>query len=321
MPGRPATTPFVFIVGCPRSGTTLLQRIVNAHPHVAITPETQWVPKYYERRIGLTSTGNVTHELIPELMAHRTFHKLGISARQLENLIDGDELVSYARFVSGIYALFGEARGKPLVGDKTPEYCRRIRVLHALWPNAKFVHLVRDGRDVCLSAFNWRRKADRMAGLYTTWASDPVTTAALWWERNVQRGREKGQSLGPSLYYEMRYESLVVHPAEQVAQSCAFLGVPYDDAMLRFHEGRTAAGPDLDAKHGWRPITPGLRDWRTQMPAADVERFEAAAGDLLDELGYPRAVPRPGAAALERAAKIREVFVRDTQARASALCE
>src|SRR5438445_13625155 len=112
-----------------------------------------------------------------------------------------------------------------------------------------------------------------------------------------------------------------MRPAEEVGRLCAFLGVPDDEAMLRFHEGRTAAASDRDAKHAWRPITPGLRDWRKRMPAADVERFEAAAGGLLDELGYPRAVPQPGTEALEHAARIREAFIRDTQARSSALSE
>jgi hypothetical protein len=89
--------------------------------------------------------------------------------------------------------------------------------------------------------------------------------------------------------------------------------------MLRFYEGRIRTEAGLDAKNAWRPITPGLRDWRIQMPAEDVERFEASAGDLLDELGYPRAVHQPGADALEQAARIRELFVRDSPARGSAL--
>jgi hypothetical protein len=69
--------------------------------------------------------------------------------------------------------------------------------------------------------------------------------------------------------------------------------------MLRFHEGRERTEPNLDAKKAWRPVTQGLRDWRSQMSQQDVERFEAATGDLLDELGYERAVPNPVAEALE----------------------
>jgi hypothetical protein len=85
--------------------------------------------------------------------------------------------------------------------------------------------------------------------------------------------------------------------------------------MLRFHEGHTKAKPGFSTKKAWLPITPGLRDWRTQMPAEDAERFEAAAGNLLDELSYPRAVHCPPAAALEGAARIRALFIQEAEGR------
>jgi hypothetical protein len=84
--------------------------------------------------------------------------------------------------------------------------------------------------------------------------------------------------------------------------------------MLHFHEGRTRNDAGLDAKNAWLPITRGLRDWRTQMPAQEFECFETMAGDLLGELGYQRVVACPSADALERAAAIRDSFLRDTRA-------
>jgi hypothetical protein len=84
--------------------------------------------------------------------------------------------------------------------------------------------------------------------------------------------------------------------------------------MLKFHEGREKADPNLDAKKAWRPLTPGLRKWSEQMSAEDLERFEAAAGDLLEELGYPRACPHPPDETLARAARIRESFTREVSA-------
>jgi hypothetical protein len=223
--------------------------------------------------------------------------------------------------VSGIFDLYGRAQGKEFVGDKTPIYGLEMPLLHRLWPWAKFVHLIRDGRDVCLSVRGWKRK-DGGTGLeenFTTWAEDPVTTAAVWWTWRVRLAREHGQPLGPGLYYELRYEALVHHPAEECAKLCAFLGVPYDDAMLRFHEGHTKNKPGFSTKKAWLPITPGLRDWRNQMPAEDTERFEAAAGGLLDELGYARAVPRPQPARHEHASRLRALFVEEASVRGRGL--
>jgi hypothetical protein len=152
------------------------------------------------------------------------------------------------------------------------------------------VHLIRDGRDVCLSATSWTRRRESLARRYPTWPEEPVLTAALWWERHVRKGRKGGRPLAPERYLEVRYEALVADPEAACAELCDFLGVRYDDAMVRFHEGRTKIKPGLDAKHAWLPVTTGLRDWRTELPAEDVEGFEAVAGDLLED-----APSRPGA--------------------------
>jgi len=282
--------PVVFVVGCPRSGTTLLQRLADAHPELAIVHETLWIPGFYERLVGLTPEGDVTPALLPRLLEHRRFGQLGIGADELERLFEAMAPVHYGRFVAALFDRYGAQRGKRLVGDKSPGYVRSIPVLHELWPRAKFVHLIRDGRDVCLSAIGWA-KADRVFADLGTWPDEPVITAALWWERSVRLGREAGHALPAGLYHELRYERLVDDPEAACRALCGFLGVGYDATMLRFHEGRTRSGPGLSSKRQWLPPTAGLRDWRTEMDARDVDRFEAAAGALLDELGYERAAP------------------------------
>jgi hypothetical protein len=312
--------PYVFIVGCSRSGTTLLQRLVDAHPLIAITSETNWVTRYFEMKTGLTPEGLVTPEMIPRLTEYHRFPSLGIDPEDLERLITLSGRISYSSFVSGIFDLYGGTRGKRLAGSKIPAWVRHIPTLHALWPETKFVHLIRDGRDVYLSTTNWDR-AFKITRRFAAWSQDPVTTAAFWWEWNVRLGREDGSSLEPGLYYEIRYESLIAHPADECATLCTFLGLPYDDEMLRFHQGRERTEPGFDAKKAWQPVTSGLRDWRTQMPAGDVERFEAAVGGLLDELGYARAVPRPSSEALKHASRIRTSFVRDLRRRGKRIPE
>jgi hypothetical protein len=314
--------PYVFIVGSPRSGTTLLQRMVDAHPQIAVVNETRWIARYFEKRTGLTPEGFVTPELIPKLLEHRRFPKMKVGREALERLINSDELVSYPSFVSALFDLYGQHEGKSLVGDKTPSYVLNLPTLHALWPEAKFVHIIRDGRDVCLSMLNWlSEKAQVAARRRATWTEDQVLTSALWWKQRVLLGREDGGALGPELYYEIRYETLVSQPATECAALCDFLGLPYDDAMLSFHEGREKADFGLDAKKAWRPITSGLRDWRSQMTLDDIERFEAAAGDLLEQLGYPRAVPDPPQEKLEEATRIRHAFTQEVRAKGKRLPE
>jgi hypothetical protein len=175
--------------------------------------------------------------------------------------------------------------------------------------------LIRDGRDVCLSILNWERaqswKTGEGAARFRTWTPDPVGTAALWWEWHVRLAREAGEELGSGLYYELHYESLVARPTEECRALCEFLGVPYDDDMVRSYQERAMAGPGLDAKHPWMPITPGLRDWQSQMAPEVVERFEAIAGTMLDELGYRRSTPHLQPEELEYAALARDGFARE----------
>jgi hypothetical protein len=299
--------PYLFIVGCPRSGTTLLRRMVDAHPQVAITRETHWIPDIFRQGKGVDADGRVTAELPGVLLAHPKFAKLGFERRELDELVAAGK-PSYGAFVGAIFDRYGAGQGKRLVGDKTPGYAREIPLLHGLFPTARFVHLVRDGRDVCLSALAWARKAEQFERRFPTWREAPVATAALWWRWHVLLARQASLELMPGLYHELRHEALVADPEAECRRLCDFLGVHFDAAMLRFHEGRTRQEPGLSAKRAWLPPTPGLRDWRAQMPEEDVEEFEAAAGDALDQLGYTRAFPRPRPAQLEEAAGLASAF-------------
>jgi hypothetical protein len=309
--------PYLFIVGCPRSGTTLLQRLVDSHPQIAVTPETHWVPRWFYGKVGkgVTSDGLATKKLWRKLVKYPRFLELGIDAHEVRKMVRGGKRAPYDDFISKIYDLYGQARGKPIVGDKTPGYAREIPTLHLLWPSARFIHLIRDGRDVCLSILNWERakswEAGEGAARFRTWAQDPVGTAALWWQWHVGLAREAGAQLGDGLYYELRYESLVAAPTGECQALCEFLGVPYDGQMVLSYQQRALAGPCQDPKHPWMPVTVGLRDWQSQMPREAVQRFEAVAGTTLDELGYQRGAPCPLPQELEYADRARGWFALD----------
>jgi Sulfotransferase family len=302
------TNPFVFVIGCPRSGTTLLQRILDAHPQMAVCPESSWIVDYYQKRIGVTPDGLVTRDIIARLFEHPKFYRLRQDRQDLDKILGQGEPIPYAKFVSGIFDAYADLHGKPLAGEKTPDYVRHLTILRQLWPKAKFVHLLRDGRDVALSAMNWKRKADRLQSLFPTWKEHPLATAAAWWQWHVAPAREVGLPLGGNTYCELRYEDLVAQPERECGRLCAFMGLPFDVAMLRFHEGRQRTETGLDAKNAWQPITPGLRNWRQEMPPEDLELFEAVAGELLEELNYPRQFLRPAHETWQYASKVRENF-------------
>jgi hypothetical protein len=299
--------PYVFFVGCTRSGTTLLRRIADAHPELAILPEQQWLPRYWEWNIGVTDDGMVTRNLLDMLLADRRFASLELPFEQVADLVQKDPPKPYAQFVTELFDLYGRLKGKRLVGEKTPKYVRYLPTLNELWPGARVVHLIRDGRDVALSLLDWD-KSERNVGRFPTWKDDPLATAALYWEWNVRLGREAGAFLGPDRYHELRYEALVTEPEAECVKLCSFLGLPFDPQMLRFHEGRTRENSGLSAKKAWQPITPGLRSWRQQMAPADVARFESVGGQLLDHLGYRDVAAQASGVEMPGAARLRDQF-------------
>jgi hypothetical protein len=305
--------PYLFVVGAARSGTTLLQRMLDAHPRLAVVNETYWLPRKFRERTGLTREGLVTEALLPLLLASPKFSRMEVSERDLARLLAEEQPVRYERYVARIFDLYAARRRKPLGGDKTPGYVRRMTQIHELWPQARFVHIIRDPRDVCLSMLDWHG-GERTAGQYGTWDMDPVVTTALYWRLSVAVGREAGEALGPGLYHEVRYEDLVTSPDHELERICEFLGLPYADAMTRYYEGKTRMKPGRSTKAQWLPPTAGLRDWRAQLDPRDVELIEAAVGELLVRVGYSPRFDRFTSAARDHVTAVQTTFTRNALA-------
>ena len=275
-----ARNPHVFVVGCPRSGTTLLQRMLDAHPLIAIANDPHFI--HYGIR-GHDGDVALKPEIVERVLSYRTFRRLGISVEEARAA--AERSTTYAEFVGSLFAALASKRKKPLAGEKTPHYVRYLPLLHSLFPWARAVHIIRDGRDVALSTLEWARP-DRGPGRFALWREEPVAVCALSWRWHVTTGRRDGAALGKHLYAEVLYERLLTDPASTLRALAAFLDLPFAPEMLAYYEGKMTDRPGLSSKDRWLPPTAGLRDWRAQMPDRDIELFEAIAGDLLAELGY-----------------------------------
>src|SRR5215472_13935876 len=304
LPGMaPGSNPYLFVVGAARSGTTLLQRMLDAHPLLAVVNETYWLPRKYWERAGLTQDGVVTPALFPLLLDSPKFERMGFGESDLRRIAGDGAPIRYVDFVGRLFDEYAARQGKQLAGDKTPGYVRRMAQLHELWPTAKIVHIIRDPRDVCLSMLDWSG-GERTAGQFGTWQLDRTVSSALYWRYSVAVGREAGMDLGPGLYLETRYEDLVTSSKAELGRLCDFLRIPFDAAMQNYYVGRTRPKAGRSSKAQWLPATPGLRDWTTQLAAPDIAAVEVAVGELLGELGY---TPGSSRATTELRAHVREV--------------
>lgn len=289
---------FPFIVARGRSGTTLLRAMLDTHPEMAIPNESHFVVQLARRRARYETAGGFDVErFTKDLLSHWAFRRWGLPGEEVLAAYEAAPPTDSASAVRGVYAAYARHRGKERYGDKTPSYVLNIDLLASMFPEARFLHLIRDGRNVAMSYLD----AD--------FGSKTLGQAAIYWDRFVRAGREAGARLGPDRYRELRYEELVAEPERVLRDVCAFVGLSFDECMLRYFEraDRLDSRRSLDAHHPnlFKPPTAGMRDWRRDLTPKHVAVFEALAGDLLDELGYERAARRPGLLASLRAALFR----------------
>jgi hypothetical protein len=280
-----ANNPYLFIVGCARSGTTLLQRMLDHHPLVAVANEARFMLRITENG---AEGGDLplTQDSVEWVRNHHRFAKLGLPDGTLDKA--AAVASTYTELVRALYGEFGKLHGKVLAGEKTPRYVRYLPLLHNLFPWVKTLHLIRDGRDVALSTLQWAANGDKGPGRFQLWSKQPVAACALWWKWQVSAGRLDGSVLPRERYHEVKYEELVSQPDKTLRQVTEFLDLPFAAEMFSYNEGKVQHGIGLSSKKAWLAPTPGLRDWRTEMVERDLELFEAMAGDLLTTLGYER---------------------------------
>jgi hypothetical protein len=286
--------PFPFLVGSERSGTTLFRLMLDAHPDMAVPPESYFIIDLYRRRKRYESGDGQRYNTIAlanDLAGSRWFRAWGMPPKELATAMRREDDVDFAEAIRKIYRGYAKMFGKSRYGDKTPAYVQHIRVLAEIFPEARFVHLIRDGRDVAMSLTEVK------------WGPTDVLEAALQWRERVQRGRQAGAELGAHRYLEVRYERLVAEPEAVLRETSEFVELSFDEVMLRHSETAGDRVPGRrDGLHGRAATAPSaVRDWRRDMPREDLEAVEAAAGDLLGELGYERAVPDPPREARRRA--------------------
>jgi hypothetical protein len=278
----------VLVLGVRRSGTTLLRVMLDRHSELAVPDESYFVPQLADRHLRHVDRD----EFVDDLRRIDTLAEWGVPLEKVRARLTDRMPIGAA--IATVYAVYAEERGKARWGDKTPMYMQNLRLLERLFPDALFVHLIRDGRDAAMSFLSMPK------GLMTETWMQPRDAAgfASQWRAEVKAAQRLGRRVGDKGYLEVRYEDLVEDVESVLRRISAFARLAYEPAMADY-----AGNVDVSAKPHQqslrRPPTAGLRDWRLQMSPADVSAFDRVAGDLLAELGYESS-ERPGAAGVVR---------------------
>jgi Sulfotransferase family len=286
----------VMVLGVSRSGTTLLKEMLGRNSRLAIPSESYFIPQLWDRHGPRPDV----EALLADLARIARVREWGVTPDDVRRRLPPDP--SFADAIACVYRSYAEAHGKTRFGDKTPSYMAHLDLLERVFPGAQYVHIVRDGRDAALSFAAMRRRPR------FSWARPRgLGDFACLWDHEVWEARRFGSTVAGGRYLELRYEDLVADPERQLREICGFLGLEFEPEMLEYHR-RVDTGVLPDHPRLAEPPSAAASNWREQLPPQDTERFEAIAGGLLEELGYPRAFPAPSRAARARAGLERAAF-------------
>ena len=269
----------VFATGCRRSGTNWLQRILTAHPDVVGMPSETYLFS------GALST-------VAERFQHGNPRspKTGKVYMSREGMLDALRDFADRVFEENLERLGPDAR---YLVERTPWHVYDLELIGQVYPDARAIHIVRDGRDVARSL------------LSQDWGPDRMEEAAEEWRSSVTAGRRAGEELGKR-YLEVRYEELLGSPEAGIRGIYEWLGLSCEEPVVERTLGEARSEFNVDPK---QPGV-GAGKWRGKLSAADLATFDRIAGNLLEDLGYERAAAGAVRASRPTLAGLRRRFAR-----------
>jgi hypothetical protein len=271
----------VIVGGCPRSGTTLLRSMLHSHPEMAMPRETRFVIEAWQRR---RTFGDLREEANRRRLAAWIFDRQQTLHRRfgLDHDLAVERLVAAPPTLGSILAtpflLYSEKHGKPRWGDKRPKYASRMVVVWDLFPDAQFVHIVRDPR-ACVASM-------RKLG----WFDGKVAPAIEMWEHSINTVAAWRTRLAPDQLLEVTYEDLIAEPGRALTRIAGFSRLAADsgavEQMLRYHERKEVRSERYHANLAGPPDPGRVSGWRTVLDQDEIALVERATGPLMATFGY-----------------------------------
>jgi Sulfotransferase family len=309
-----------FIAGEMRSGTSWLRRTVSAHPEIVCGHEGSFFGRDYDREEIPVYTGPVSSftRALAVSDEFRIWHELAWN-----QWTDGyeEDLRNLTRLSVDYFLSKEVARtGKRIVGDKSPQHTANLDEIHGIYPDARIIHIVRDGRDVAISAMHhwWRLAKDRAGGLFeltpeeleirdayledrggflasgrSIFTQERLGQLARRWSYRVGKARRDGTALYGERYLEIRYEDLLGDPSSNLRRVFELLrarrGDPIIERCIRasnFERVASRQRGEEDSDSFFRKGVSG--DWRNFFTQRDRKIYMELAGDRLVEIGYEK---------------------------------
>jgi len=286
--------PIFFILGRPRSGTTLMRTLFDAHPNVATPVECAFIINMKQKYGKITQwTKEDLEGFYEDVQKHIKFDTWNIDLDRLKkDLLECEGPNTFQNVCKVVYFDYISLFPKEeilWIGDKNPVYATYTPELLQLFPDAKFIHLIRDPRDNIISLKNVDFEGPFTALLAYRWQHSA---------RKLFHIKKKY----PAQFYTIRYEDLVSAPEKYYREMCDFLSIPYNDSVFDFYKKQDEAMKKFNVdkimkyhKSLFSPInTSKVNLWKTQLPDKDIRITEFVSGRWIREYGYERKYRWPG---------------------------
>lgn len=237
----------IFLVGAERSGTTLLRLMLSHHPEISWCQE-------FEYTVDLISDNGTLPNLdnyYEWLETHRIFQ-----ARNFKI----DPNLNYIQLVNSFLEQQLERDQKNLIGATVHRHFDRLL---KIWPDARFIHLIRDARDVARSCIGMG------------WAGNVWTGVERWLEAE-ELWNSLQKNISSERYIQITYEDLIVQPKEILTEICQFMGLSYDAAMLNYSDNTTYEAPNPKL----------IQQWQKKLSQEEIQLIESRTSDILEKRGY-----------------------------------
>ena len=256
---NPTSKSPLFLLGCPRSGTTMLSELL-ASTKWGSPVETHFITRYYDEAIRIDlSDRNAFRSLVGKILKMRAVMQWNLKV-DIDAIYNSLPTKDYSSLVNAICMIRARNEGLANWGDKTPNYSLRIDVIHELFPTAKILFIVRDGRDVAASLLN------------REWGPNNIWSAANYWAKCNRTCPIIEQREAAGLWLKVKYEDLLDDPNTHLRRVYEFLGHEADDAAVE--QTVTAVRANNHTK------------WKTTLTPSQIRVFEQTAGKTLQRLGY-----------------------------------
>lgn len=268
----------IFLIGVARSGTTLLSLMLDSHSRIAIPYESHFFVSYYQKyKVGNLDGKDEVLLLAKQILAEPPLRRWDLTIQPEE--LELENCTNLPSVIGAIFRTYAKKCGKEIWGDKSPPYTQYVYILEKMFPTARYIHLIRDGRDVALSLMG------------KSWGPGDFISSMEYWARNISCARRMLYMLPEDRFLEVRFEQLVAEPETEMKRITEFLGVEFEPEMINAYTQKASkkVGTLIDSIHPHLKKAPSSDQafkWKHQLKPADQALAYEIAGSELEELGY-----------------------------------